>query len=294
MLDLTKLEKVRALTSGIITARCPACAEVDRDHKSEHLKIWPDGHYACAANQGDGEHSRRIYAQAGVAVETRSSTHYPSRRPAITQPYEAPLPMLNSRQESIIISACENLCRSSKASEIYEMIAAKRQWKPETVRNTALDQSAGWIYFGPHIRKPDDICPDEAWCFIYPAGLKVRFDLPCGEKTFRWLKKEGLNHPSLWRSVGIQAETQTVWITEGEPDAIRLMDLGIGEDCNSTEVVCALPSASYMLRSEELSMLRSREVIFCPDNDDAGQKAASRLSKSLSTVGVQLSIRHAK
>jgi hypothetical protein len=201
--------------------------------------------------------------------------------------------MLNSRQTSIIISTCENLCRTTpQALEICEMIAAKRQWKPETVRNTGLDQSAGWIYFGPHIRKPDDICPDEAWCFIYRAGVKVRFDTPSGDKTFRWLKGEGLSHPSLWRFEGIRAETQTVWITEGEPDAIRLMDLGIGEDCNSTEVVCAFPSASYMLRSEELSMLRGRKVIFCPDNDDAGQKAASRLSKSLSTVGVQLLIRH--
>lgn len=293
MIDLTKLEKVRELPGGRIIARCPACAEVDRDHNGQHLTVWPDDHYACAANQGDHEHLRRINALVGIATGERARPIWtPRPTPVIARSTEKPLPRLSPRQNFVMIKAIENLARNdSEAVRRCASIADSRGWKPETVRLTALDQCAGWMRFSTKIRKPDPMCPDEAWCFIYRAGVKVRFHLPDGSKTFRWLKAEGLNHQCLWRFECIGQKTETVWTTEGEPDAIRLMDMGIGETCGNKEAVCALPSASYSLRQDELAALRGKQVIFCPDNDGAGEKAAARLSQSLATVGVKLQIR---
>lgn len=65
-LDLGKLEKVREFASGIVQARCPACAESGGDRKGEHLRIYPDGAYGCCVYPKDGEHRKRIHALAGV------------------------------------------------------------------------------------------------------------------------------------------------------------------------------------------------------------------------------------
>lgn len=64
-LDLYRLEKVRH-SVGKITARCPACAEIDGDRKGNHLTIFLSGKFACAANPGDSEHRRRIFALVGT------------------------------------------------------------------------------------------------------------------------------------------------------------------------------------------------------------------------------------
>lgn len=66
-LDLSKLQNVVKSANGEIQARCPACAAAGLDTKGEHLKIYTDGKYACAANQGDKEHSKLIFKLAGIA-----------------------------------------------------------------------------------------------------------------------------------------------------------------------------------------------------------------------------------
>lgn len=289
-LDISKLEMVRYLPDGRIRARCPACAQGGGDRKGQHLSILPDGPYCCAAHQGDREHSRIIYTLAGVRDERRSlpsSRSRPTQQPRV----EPPLPRLDDRQVRLMIEAIENLLRPERGGErLCVLIGAKREWKPETIRNAALDQCMGWLRFDA-IAKPDPLCPDEAPCFIYRAGVKVRFRLPDGSKNFRWLKSEGLSHPSVWRFECIGPETETVWITEGEPDALRLMDMGIGENCGNAENVIALPSASYQLRGDELEVLRGLDVVFCPHDDDPSRRATERLAESVATVGVKLKIR---
>lgn len=64
-LDPARLEKVRRLDGGGFTARCPACAQMDRDKHGQHLRQFSDGKFACAAFPGDGGHRRAIYALAG-------------------------------------------------------------------------------------------------------------------------------------------------------------------------------------------------------------------------------------
>lgn len=76
-LDLSKLD-VGAESPDCIISRCPACAEDDRDSRGEHLIIYPEGQFACAAFQGDAgeEHRKRIWELAGL----RTPSSRPPRR----------------------------------------------------------------------------------------------------------------------------------------------------------------------------------------------------------------------
>ena len=64
-LNPDKLENVRKLESGIVQARCPACAEGGNDRKGEHLRILADGRFGCCVHPKDGDHRKRIWALAG-------------------------------------------------------------------------------------------------------------------------------------------------------------------------------------------------------------------------------------
>lgn len=71
-LDHSKLLNVKKLANGEFQARCPACAEAGADTKGEHLKIYADGKFSCAANQGDKEHRKEIFKLAGIPMSGRS------------------------------------------------------------------------------------------------------------------------------------------------------------------------------------------------------------------------------
>jgi hypothetical protein len=85
-LDLSLLEKVKQ-TGGKTIARCPACAEEERDTAGDHLVIYPSGKFGCVAHEKDGEHRRRIFDLVGVKSE-RTTT-----RPAHKgiAPWEKPI-----------------------------------------------------------------------------------------------------------------------------------------------------------------------------------------------------------
>jgi len=63
-LDLARLQKVKPTADGA-TARCPACAQADGDSHAQHLRVWSDGRFACAAHPGDRDHRRLIWQIAG-------------------------------------------------------------------------------------------------------------------------------------------------------------------------------------------------------------------------------------
>jgi len=65
-LDLSRLEKLRQQAGGKLIARCPACAEEGGDRKGNHLAVFPDGRFACAARAGDEIHRREIFGLVGL------------------------------------------------------------------------------------------------------------------------------------------------------------------------------------------------------------------------------------
>lgn len=65
----SKLEKVVERADGSLIARCPACAAIGRDRTGNHLKVAPDGRFACVVFPGDAPESKKhrseIYRLAG-------------------------------------------------------------------------------------------------------------------------------------------------------------------------------------------------------------------------------------
>ena len=64
-LDLERLENVRN-HPGKITARCPACAEEERDRTGNNLVRFDGGAFSCVS---DPEHTKRIFELVGIKSE---------------------------------------------------------------------------------------------------------------------------------------------------------------------------------------------------------------------------------
>ena len=65
-LNIEKLENVVRRDDGSIVAQCPACAGGGHDQTGRnHLVIYPDGKFGCAANAGDKNHRKRIFKLVG-------------------------------------------------------------------------------------------------------------------------------------------------------------------------------------------------------------------------------------
>lgn len=65
-LEIKKLENCEHLPNGRIRARCPACAASGGDNSANHLMIFADGRFGCAAHPGDRQHRSEIYRLAGT------------------------------------------------------------------------------------------------------------------------------------------------------------------------------------------------------------------------------------
>jgi hypothetical protein len=69
-LDVFRLENPRK-GQGKTTYRCPACALQGSDKTGNHLVIFADGKFTCAANPGDTEHRREIFALVGIKSDRK-------------------------------------------------------------------------------------------------------------------------------------------------------------------------------------------------------------------------------
>ncbi len=74
------------------------------------------------------------------------------------------------------------------------------------------------------------------------------------------------------------APAETIYLCEGETDAISLVDAGIEESL--TTLAVALPSASTFNESWA-SQFSQKDVILALDCDAAGEKATTRISSLL-------------
>lgn len=154
-------------------------------------------------------------------------------------------------------------------------IARWRRWSPKTIARLATDRSIG-------------VAPDGRLTFNYATGVKYRQPDGASPKVL-WRKG---SKQCLWRfQQMILAAPQTVYITEGETDAITLIDDGLEPEwfnrnemlAEAHTMVVALPSASYTL-SWELHELRGIDVVIWGDNDAAGIEAARRNADAISSV----------
>ena len=143
-------------------------------------------------------------------------------------------------------------------SSLCERIARSRGWKAETIRQLGLETYLGWY--------------EGKLAFIYDTGVKLRWRSK-GERIIRW----AFGKPWLWRGAWIKS-AQTIYLCEGETDAISLIDAGIETD--RATVAIAIPSASTF-DSTWTTLFEGKNIIFAFDNDKAGSEATERISKLL-------------
>jgi hypothetical protein len=115
--------------------------------------------------------------------------------------------------------------------------------------------------------------------FCYSHGIKVRQP----DKRIYW--QSGLANRECWRQSLLVQSHSTVYITEGEIDALRLISLGF--DRPGEALVVALPSATAAV---QLEFFRDKRVVLVPDHDEPGMRSAGRLSQLLAGVAQQVSI----
>jgi hypothetical protein len=161
-------------------------------------------------------------------------------------------------------------------------IARWRRWSPKTITRLATDRSIG-------------IAPDGRMTFCYMTGVKYRNRDGITPKVI-W--KKG-SRQCLWRVCQMYlANPKTVYITEGETDAITLIDDGLEPEwfnrnemlSESHTMVVALPCATYTL-SWELELFAGVDVVIWGDPDTAGVASMNRNADAL--TGVARSVRKA-
>jgi len=211
------------------------------------------------------EAARRLDSTAGSANTSNIVSFRPSAIPekprlVPTQGNPLALPYVLSDDE---IGDCHRFTLRLLEDRAYiERIAKHRQWKPQTIYDLALDGHLGRDDEG-HI------------CFISAAGCKARWRED-GERKF-WFH---FGKSWLWRGELI-TQAETIYLCEGETDAITLIDRGIEDDGKTV----AVGVQGATLNIEPWAFLFSdKHVVIAMDDDEAGWKAAENIERVLATV----------
>ncbi len=148
--------------------------------------------------------------------------------------------------------------------EIVDRIADSLGLERETLRH------ASWGSCGLGIASPDGKRP--YWlCYAYATGLKWRNPDPESKPRFQWIVGKAT---APWRMEWVKPETETIYLTEGESDALAIIEAGIEDD--GTAVAVASPGTSFP--REWAPMFTGKRVVICFDRDEAGQAATKNVA----------------
>ena len=274
-LTLERLDKVRQRGSRTL-ARCPACAELDRDRAGDNLVIFANGCFACAAFQGDRAHARRIQDLAGDEKEKRSSGPPGAFPPPRRQRREPAPPVL---PPDFAQTARAALLRASCCLENQMVMADEFGVGVETIRRLAQPEG-GALGFFPRISIGGTPCLPDRIGYIYPQGIKIRlpwgsgaaarFAWACGCATEPWRYTCARSRPGV----------RHYYITEGESDLIALAD-ALGNQIKAADGIAFVASPGTAFRKEWAGLFAGCCVSLVFDNDPAGTAAAERATALL-------------
>lgn len=118
--------------------------------------------------------------------------------------------------------------------------------------------------------------------YVYPCGVKTRRPAGC---TPRFIWEYGRAYGP-WRTDRIKPSTETIYVTEGESDALALLATGLEEDGKS--VVIASPGTSF--QKGWVHLFAGKDVVLCFDFDEPGQRAAEKVAQLLSSHAASVRI----
>ncbi|MCX6847920.1 MAG: toprim domain-containing protein [Verrucomicrobia bacterium] len=291
-LKLERLEKVRQRGSRTF-ARCPACAELDRDRAGDNLVIFDSGCFSCAAFQQDRGHARRILELAGNEEEKRKlsrSSRPPGAFPPPRQQRREPSPPVLPPDFAETVRTAR--LRASCCLETQMVMADEFGVGVETIRRLTL-QEGGALGFFPRIRIGRSPCLPDRIGYIYPQGIKirepwgkqaaVRFAWACGRATEPW------RHTCASARPGVRH----YYITEGESDLIALADALLNR-IKPEDGIAMVASPGTSFREEWARLFAGCEVSLFFDIDAAGTAAAERTTALLRPHASQVRILHFK
>lgn len=223
------------------------------------IKLWQQQRGGSA-----GDALKECAAWAGISGNVASRPLPSSKAPP---PATDAIPYALSDHE--IGEAMEMVRRLLYDPTLCERVAKARDWQPETIRALAQEASLGWH--------------KEKLAFLYDSGVKLRWRAENGERVIRW----HFGKPWIWRGAFLRIpDFRRVIVTEGETDAISLIDAG--EETHGETLVVALPSASTF-KPEWAARFAGKDVTLALDNDHAGQKATARVGTILRRVAKSVS-----
>ena len=256
-------------SGGSLKGKCP----LHHEQNGESFTVFPDGRWRCFGKcdkDGDVTHLEQALgggtlseAAARLGAErTQSARPLPKALkqesdPIITKenPFGLPYRMTGEERHLCVEAAT----RLVKSDSLTQKIAKNRNWRPETIRGLALEPSLGIDAAGK-------------LCFLYETACKLRWR-DNGERQIRW----AFGKPWLWR-FGYIKQAETLFVCEGETDAITLLDAGIEQDTKT--LVIALPSASFHI-DRWAALFAGKKVVIATDSDEAGTTAAGHLAAVL-------------
>ena len=201
------------------------------------------------------------FSRALKTLKTSSHARIPAR-PKSQNKIRSEHDPLTGDQRQIMTAAAACV---AETEWLQERIASPRKWNPNTIQILSQQGYLGW-YRG-------------ALAFIYPNGLKLR---KWPYKDFSW----EFGHQHLWRGDRIKS-AQNILLTEGETDAITLIDMGV-EKADEVAVVC-MPGASSF-QEEWAKLFSGKTVTMCFDSDEAGQAATTRVAALLHPYAAEIRV----
>jgi hypothetical protein len=206
---------------------------------------------------------------SGPLVSTGANQHTGGKSPIgpLAKPAEPPK-LSDAERERIHLARLRFADALHAGEPIVEEIARSLGVSIETLRwashgdcGLGLDAPAG-------LREP--------WlCYTYPHGLKYRNPRQGNGPRFVWLCGRATEP---WRmGWARKPEVGTVFLTEGESDALALIEAGIEAD--GTAAVVASPGTSFP--REWAPLFRGKRTVLCFDNDHAGRVATSTVAAML-------------
>jgi hypothetical protein len=202
---------------GYCAGKCPIHAE----KRGKSFVVWPDeGRWKCFGKCGCGGDITDLLAKleqitvaeaadrlgASIPGGVTPVIHTPVvRKNAEVLPYELTKADIGRMAEASRRLACDPLL-------IGRLCEKRPEWSAEAVRAIALEGDFGFEEGGTIL-------------FEYCDGIKERWKDGEGERRFRWAC--GAAHGKCWRQGLLSRSHHTVYMTEGETDAITVVSMGV-------------------------------------------------------------------
>jgi hypothetical protein len=118
-LKLEKLENVRTGSNEYMSARCPLCAQEQRDKSGNNLGISPEGWVTCFRDHNHGFEVKKLIEGDSDKLFPYS---YPVTKNKVKPKRKTKVTSLQLRQK---IEACSRL---SSSEELIKSLALERMW----------------------------------------------------------------------------------------------------------------------------------------------------------------------